>query len=346
MKVTFFVYPSAFQNKGGGEILLEKTEKYVKREGVAVKRFNIWDDRIEDFDILHIFGSVKECLGLMQVASARGVKVVLESIFWSDFRRALFEEGEASKKAEMVFRHAAKLVFPFFPSPRREMFRTADIICPNSQNEALQISKLFKMPMNKMFVVPNGVDSRFGRSKPDLFHGKYGLKNFVLSVGRIEPRKNQLNLIRAMKGIDRDLVIIGKEVSGYEWYHEKCLKEADSKVHFLGSISHESYLLVSAYAACDVFVLPGWFETPGLAALEAALAGAKVVATDGGSTREYFEDKVLYIKPNDPRDIRRMIEIAISRGKTEDLKSLIMDSFIWEKVAKKRVKGYEAALER
>ena len=70
--------------------------------------------------------------------------------------------------------------------------------------------------------------------------------------------------------------------------YDKCVKEAGSNVKFLGDLDHSSDMLRSAYAACDVFVLPGWFETPGLAALEAALAGAKVVATKGGSTKEYF----------------------------------------------------------
>jgi len=43
-------------------------------------------------------------------------------------------------------------------------------------------------------------------------------------------------------------------------------------------------MLASAYAACDVFVLPSMFETPGIAALEAGLAGAKIVITKYGGT--------------------------------------------------------------
>ena len=46
-----------------------------------------------------------------------------------------------------------------------------------------------------------------------------------------------------------------------------------------------------------MFALPSWFETPGLAALEAALAGCSVVITPFGSTREYFGDLVEYARP-------------------------------------------------
>jgi len=344
MRIAFFVYPSAFQNKGGGEVVLEKTEEYLLKKGVKVRRFDTWNDKIEDFDILHVFGSVKDCLGLMRVAKSRKVKVALESIFWSDFRRAFFEEGTVITKAAMVARHAMKTVLPFFPSDRRRMFETADIIFPNSINEGRQIARLFAIPVDKMFVVPNGVDPKFARPKKDLFTGKFGMKDFVLSVGRIEPRKNQLTLIKAMKGVRRDLVLIGETVSGYEWYYEKCRSEAGSNVHFLGEVAHGSDLHMSAYADCGVFVLPGWFETPGLAALEAALAGAKVVVTSGGSTGEYFGDKVLYLRPNDPEDIRLKIEEALNTPLVGGLKDLVLKEYTWDKVAERTVQGYEKVL--
>jgi len=200
--------------------------------------------------------------------------------------------------------------------------------------------------MDKMFVVPNGVDSEFASASDRLFVEKYELKDFVLYVGRIEPRKNQLNLIRAMKDIDAELVLIGEPVSGCEWYYDKCQREAGKNVHFLGKMLHQSDLLVSAYAACNIFVLPGWFETPGLAALEAALAGAKVVVTDGGSTKEYFKDKVLYIKPNSPPDIHKKIKMALASESTDELKNFVMKSFTWEKVAERNLEGYEKVLKK
>ena len=46
-------------------------------------------------------------------------------------------------------------------------------------------------------------------------------------------------------------------------------------VRWLGASDHDDPLLASAYAAARVFALPSWFETPGLAALEAALAGRR-----------------------------------------------------------------------
>ncbi|MBF0215744.1 MAG: glycosyltransferase [Candidatus Omnitrophica bacterium] len=341
LKVAFFVYPSAFQNKGGGEILLENLEKYLKLAGVDVRRFDTWNDKIEDYSILHVFGAVKECLPLMRVGRSRGVKVVLESIFWSDYRRAFCEEGTFIKKAEEVIRHTLKVLCPVFPSGRKKMFDTADVIIPNSEGEAAQISRLFGIPRDKMRVVANGVDKVFFAAEPEIFIKSYGISDFILSVGRIEPRKNQLNLIRAVKGSGRELVLIGEAVSGYEWYMEACRKEAGENVRFLGRLDHGSGMLRSAYAACGVFVLPAWFETPGLAALEAGLAGAKLAVTDGGSTREYFKDMALYLRPDSPDDIRDKIETAFRSPKTDLLRQYIMSDLTWEKIALKTAHVYK-----
>jgi len=195
-----------------------------------------------------------------------------------------------------------------------------------------------------MFVVPNGVDTGFSSSDKNIFVKKYNLDNFILTVGRIEPRKNQLNLIKAMKGIDKDLVIIGEAVTGYEWYYEKCRKIAGKNTRFLGKIDHDSDLLKSAYKAASIFVLPGWFETPGLAALEAGISGSKLVATSGGSTKEYFFDKALYINPACVNDIRRKIKMALETEKTLDLQKLIVDNYTWDKVAEKIVEAYKKTL--
>lgn len=345
MKIAFFVYPSAFQNKGGGEILLEKSEEFLSKiPDVQIKRFDTWKDKIEDFDILHVFGSVKDCLNLMHVAKSRDVKVVLESIFWSDFRRAIFEHGTLLKKIEMVARQAMKYIWPTFPSSRRKMFQVSDMIVPNSKSEAIQISRFFSIPKEKMFVVPNGVDKEFAFISKDAFVQMYSLENFILYVGRIEPRKNQLNLIKAMKGIDKKLVLIGDAVSGYEEYYEECKRSARDNVHFLGGMKHDDSLLKSAYAACEVFVLPGWFETPGLAALEAGIAGAKLVVTSGGSTKDYFGEHVLYIDPSSVSDINTKIIESLKKEKTKDLSEYIKNLFTWEKVADEMVKGYKKVL--
>ena len=57
MKILFFAYPSAFQAPGGGEVLLLKTKEALESKGIFVKLFDQWNDKLKDYDILHVFGT-------------------------------------------------------------------------------------------------------------------------------------------------------------------------------------------------------------------------------------------------------------------------------------------------
>ncbi len=103
-------------------------------------------------------------------------------------------------------------------------------------------------------------------------------------------------------------------------------------------------LLASAYSACDVFVLPSEYETPGIAAMEAALAGAKIVITPFGGTRDYFGDDVIYIDPTSAEDIARGIRAALGREKDTTLRERFRKEFVWDKVGEKTKQVYEHVL--
>ena len=341
MKVLFFSYPSAFQNIGGGEILLLKMKEYVGRAGVEVKPFDMWHDHVEKYDLLHVFGSVKDCLGLVRVARSRKVKIAITPLFWSSWRRALFTYGGALEKAELVARHAAKVFMPFLPSSRKQLMLESDLVFPNSEMEKEQIHRFFGVPREKMTVVYNGVDRRFEKSDPALFRSKYGQEPFILGVGRLEPRKNQLTLIRAAKKLGKRLILIGSHVSGFESYRDACRREGAGFTTFVDTLAHEDRFLASAYAAAELFVLQGWFETPGLVALEAILAGARVAVTSGGSTREYFQGDAEYFDPASADDMAAAVTRALARPRSHALKERVLEKFTWDSIARETVEAYK-----
>src|SRR5207237_2467890 len=139
--------------------------------------------------------------------------------------------------------------------------------------------------------------------------------------------KNQLNLVRALKGHDLPLVVIGHVRE--RGYAEQVHAEAGGRVRLLGPLGHDDPLLRSAYAACAAFALPSTCETPGLAALEAAAAGAPIVATRVGSTREYFGHMCHYVDPTDPGDIARGIDDALAAGPHGGLSAYVIGNYPW-----------------
>lgn len=341
MGIYFYVYPSAFQNPGGGEVQLQKSKESLERRGLKIHLYDQWRDRISAGDILHVFGSVKYCYGLMRTAKEVGAKVVLSTICWYDWRSALYTYPDSKQRFLNILRHAAKEFFPWVPSQRKAMMQISDRLLPNSEAEAQQLVRYFGIDRCKIVVVPNGVDPTYENSDPKLFVDHYGVRDFFLCVGRIEPRKNQLALIRAHKGLTRPLMIIGEAVSRYRNYETQCQREAAPNVHFLGYVPSDSDLLRSAYAACDTFALPSWFETPGLAALEAGLAGAKLVITDGGPTKEYFGDTATYVNPCRIGEIRREMVRKSAEPKNGRLRERILENYLWERVAEKIASCYE-----
>ena len=75
-------------------------------------------------------------------------------------------------------------------------FRRADIIALGSKYTLNQVSRLYPNLLDNMRLLYNGVDVDSYLSLPrdiakQFIRDKYGLDNFILSVGRIDPRKKQ-----------------------------------------------------------------------------------------------------------------------------------------------------------
>ena len=328
----------AFQSPGGGENQLIQTSRHLQDLGVEVRPFSPWTDRIANSRLLHLFGMSREGLELARVAKAKGVPVALSPICWFEPGALLALAPNRPRAALDLAKWAARRVLPRLPDWRRELLKLSDAILPNSRAEASQLVALFGADRRKIHVVPNGVDPRFASSKAGLFRERFGDRDFVLYVGRIEPRKNVLGLIRAARKAGLPLVAIGSPVAGHESYHDCCRSEGGASVTWIDRLDHADPLLGSAMAAARVFALPSWFETPGLAALEAASAGCRVVITPYGCTREYFGDSAEYARPNHEHEIVDALKRAWDRPAKS---ALSLRAFSWAKAAFATKEAYD-----
>jgi glycosyltransferase involved in cell wall biosynthesis len=117
------------------------------------------------------------------------------------------------------------------------------------------------------------------------------------------------------------------------------------QILLLDRMENDSAMLASAYAACRVFALPSLFETPGIAALEAALAGAHIVITPHGGTREYFGDMAAYVEPDSVEAIRAGILLKLDAAPEERLREHIRQNFLWSRVAQLTAEVYREAVQ-
>ncbi|MBN2295509.1 MAG: glycosyltransferase [Pirellulales bacterium] len=326
---------------GGGEVQMTATASALAKIGLRAKLWRPWEHKLAEGDCLHLFGSLPEHIPTIDAARRQGVRVVLSTIAWFDLASYWREPGRLSRRLGAACRYVLRANWPSLPSWRRSLYHSVDMLLPNSSSEADQLMRLFQVPARRIHVVPNGADPRFAIADAGQFERKYGLRDFVLSIGRIEPRKNQLGLIRALKDTDMPLVVVGQPVPGHMAYHEACLREAGSNVHFVGHINHDAPMLASAYGACRCLALTSWFETPGLVALEAAMSGVPLVLPRGGSGHEYFGNQALYVGPKNLEEIREAVRAAFKMERNEHLARRVQKQFTWESVARITRRAYE-----
>jgi glycosyltransferase involved in cell wall biosynthesis len=332
---------AALQAAGGGENQLVQTGRALEALGVRVRLFCPWTVRLESARLLHLFGMSREGLELARLARRRGVPVVISPICWYQPRAIAALEPDLRRKALGLAAWCLRSIAPRVPSWRRELLDLADVVLPNSRAEARQLARLFGVRRERLRVVPNGVLPAFGTASPEPFREGVGADPFVLSVGRIEPRKNTLGAVRAACALGLPVVHIGEPVPGHHDYARECRRVGSGVVTWLGRLDHDDPMLASAYAAARVFALPSWFETPGLAALEAALAGCAVAITPFGSTREYFGGLAEYARPHRPDEIRRAVRTCWDHGPDPRLAPRVATQYVWPNVAQITAEVYD-----
>ncbi|PTB20705.1 glycosyl transferase [Trinickia symbiotica] len=306
MKVLFATYPMAFHTPGGGEIQLLAYRKYLPAHGVEVTLFDQWNPRFLEHDIVHFFSCVGGSVHFCNFIKQLGIPLVVSSSLWiTEETKHLYPVGEI-----------------------KHQFALADRVVANSDTECEALAQVFELPREKFATVYNGVEHTFYEPvAPELFRDQFAIRGpFVLNVGNIEPRKNQLTLVRALKATPEvKLVLIGHQRDPD--YARACFEEGGNQVMYLGHLPHDSVLLRSAYAAADVFCLPSTLETPGLAALEAHAAGCPAAVTEVGSTQEYFGDSVSYLHPTDVESVLSAIQSALAtRGCSRRSNSLSIEN--------------------
>ncbi len=328
--------------KGGPRTQILQSKAALGELRVRVSLFNSWKEfRRSDCDLVHFFGANIGTYHLAREMHKLGVPMVLSPIFYTrhsaEFVRRIVKTGNFLKRISRgIWTDYGMMA---------EMCSWAKLLAANTVDEATLFTAGMGVPEEKVRIVPNGVEARFAKGIPGLFRKTYGVDKFILNVGHIGPeRKNVLRLVEALETINHPAVIIGRVENTRDG--QRCLELAkrNPRITVLENIDHDSDLLASAYAACDTFVLPSLFETPGIAALEAGLAGAKIVVTPNGGTKEYFGDQAVYVNPYSVRSIRAGIEKALAKPKNFELRNHIRKEYLWSNVAAQLRSVYESVL--
>ncbi|MCC7264378.1 MAG: glycosyltransferase family 4 protein [Candidatus Latescibacteria bacterium] len=98
----------------------------------------------------------------------------------------------------------------------------------------------------------------------------------ILSVGRLDPPKDQACLIRALRGLDAELVLVGDGVNRAALEALARAEGVGERVVFTGAVPHAQ--IQAQYARADLFAMATHYEGFCIPVLEAMAAGLPVVA--------------------------------------------------------------------
>lgn len=167
---------------------------------------------------------------------------------------------------------------------------------------------------------------------------KYNLPDkFFVSVSTLEPRKNYENVIRAIKILKDEGIIVHYVIAGKKgWYYEQILdliRDFDliEQIHILGYFPENElpYLLDSSIA----LVYVSYYEGFGLPAIEAIHRGSQVLVSDIKVMHESIEKYALFTNPNDPNHIAlSMKDLLKNINLSETADRSTSPEYNWQKV--------------
>lgn len=356
MKVAMISRSSLYNVPGGDTIQMVKTAEALNNVGVKAEIF-LSSDRIDyqHFDLLHFFNLLRPADHLNHIRKSK-MPYVISTIYldYSAFDclgrrmpyRFLFRlmgkyRSEYIKNLYRFVRRQDRLVSPgYLAGHRRAMLAIlagTAMVLPNSGSEYNRLVDDLGYK-GDFTIIPNGVD-------PDIFGAIPYVekrKDKVLCVGQVYGMKNQHLLIGACEKLGYPLEIIGKAPPNHSRYLDYCRKIAGKNVQFFDFMTQAE--LINHYAEAKVHALPSWFETTGLASLEAGTMGCNLVVGSGGDTYDYFGNHAWYCDASDQRSLETALEKAMEKPNNSRLRDLILSEYTWHKAAEKTKDAYHKAL--
>ena len=237
----------------------------------------------------------------------------------------------------------------------RHSARKARIVVTDSEFSKGELIQQYDLPGGKVRVVPLGSDhisASLKTTSSDL-GGWRGLPTeFILFVGRIDPRKNLTNLAAAYRILSQQyhdvppLVLVGAK----DFQFAKTLGAFAPELKS-GRVIHlenvDDATVARLYKKAQVVVYPTLAEGFGLPVLEAMAVGAAIVTSPCSAIREYADGCVLYADPMSPKDLAETLERALNGGsdiiRIREAARARARGYTWRQVALKLWEIYKEA---
>lgn len=285
---------SAFFKQGGGEAEAASLCKCLASHGLAADLYGPNASELETYDFVIYFSCHPSGEELLESAFNLGIKFIFWPNFWvgQDWQPG----GDVVRTVDKYCEFADRIVF-------------------KSETELTLFRKYFTFNRDKVLRINWFIDSDFlSATSPEQFKELYGLSDYLLSVGLIEPVKNQLALINATRLAGKQLVLIGG--IRHNNYFEECMKASGGHVVCIPHQPVNSPILKAAYSGCETYVEVS-LDPPGRSALEAAYFDRPLVLSRSDWANEIFLDAATLVDPTNVEDIQSALEGSTNLGRQD-----------------------------
>lgn len=299
-------------------------------------------------DIIHIHELSAERMFIFEKSIGLNIPVVLTS---HGIKSDLYEFKDATIPEELKDRFKFENDIYNLIISKENNYITAV-----STNIVEKIKKYYNIPENKVKKVINGIDEDFilpEKINKSELRKKYKLaenKKIFITVGTISKRKNQELVIKAIKGLSKDIkdkilyLIIGEGNEKDRLIHTVKENNLEKTILFLGNKFSEE--LIEYYRLSDYFILTSLSEAMPLVYLEAIASGLPIITIktiEGVS--DLYAEKVFILSENyEIENIQKAMKKAINTNWDNNFISKYAKKFLWENIAKKYFDLYKEIL--
>lgn len=237
---------------------------------------------------------------------------------------------------------------------QRTVARAARVLT-GSEFSRHAITRAYGLDPDKIVVVPNAAAALFRPLPREAAAGwvwsRLGIPTpFILTVGDLQPRKNQVGLVRAFAAMVRTFPNLPHHLvlAGQETWHGSDVRRAAEKsglaerIHFTGYVPDEA--LLQLYNACEFYVFPSFYEGFGLPVLEAMACARAVACSNASALCEVADSAAILFDPHSTHEMTRaMLDLALDpqlRARMERLGLQRSTHFSWRKTAQKTLEVY------
>jgi glycosyltransferase involved in cell wall biosynthesis len=248
----------------------------------------------------------------------------------------------------------------FYSFIRMQAFvaRRLDRVITVSQSSAKDTKRFFNVPVDKMRVVYNGIDTEIYNGNQEASQNRDGL---IMVANTDDRKKGVLYLLQALELLRKDgikLTIVDdaarhssyiEDVGPLPSYGSKLVRKLnlDGMVHFTGRLTREE--LAQHYSAAQIAVVPSLYEGFGIPAAEAMACGTPVIATTGGALPEVVGDAGILVPPANADALAAAIRQLLNDRRaqlqmSEAGKKRVKEQFNWEQAARKTLEVYQEVM--